>query len=80
MVNMLHQDYSGGEITHDRGILCVWQRGELHAEFWCVTIRISVRKPRGRWEDNIKMDPQETRWSGLDWIDLDVDRDGLWVL
>jgi len=80
MVNILHQDYSGGEITNDRGILRVWDRGELHAEFWCVTTRISVGKPRRRWEDNTKMYPNKTRWSGLDWIDMALDEDGLWVL
>jgi hypothetical protein len=61
VVKILHQDYLGGEITNDRGILCIWERGELHTEFWCVTRRISVGKSRRRWEDNSKMDPQETR-------------------
>jgi hypothetical protein len=27
-------------------------------------------RPRRRWEDNIKMDLQEIRRGGLDWIDL----------
>jgi hypothetical protein len=27
-----------------------------------------------KWEDNIKMDVQETGW-GMDWIDLAEDRD-----
>jgi hypothetical protein len=27
-------------------------------------------RPRSRWEDDIKKDPQEVRWSGMDWIDL----------
>jgi hypothetical protein len=26
--------------------------------------------PLRRWEDNIKMDPQEVGCGGLDWIDL----------
>jgi hypothetical protein len=25
--------------------------------------------------DNIKMDPREIGWNGMDWIDLDQDRD-----
>ena len=25
-------------------------------------------RPRRRWEDNIKMDLQEVRWRGMDWI------------
>jgi len=40
--------------------------------------RVLVRKPEGkgllgrprRWEDNIKMDLQEVRCGGMDWIDL----------
>ena len=32
-------------------------------------------RPRRRWEDNIKMDFQEVRWGGMDWIDLAQDRD-----
>jgi hypothetical protein len=36
--------------------------------------RRSLGRPRRRWEDNIKMDPQEVRW-GMDWIELAQDRD-----
>jgi hypothetical protein len=32
-------------------------------------------RPRCRWVDNIKMDLRETRWDGLDWVDLAQDRD-----
>ena len=32
-------------------------------------------RPRSRWEDNIKMDLQEVRYGGMDWIDLTQDRD-----
>jgi hypothetical protein len=48
--------------------------------------RISVGKPKGkrplgrptcRWEDNVKVDLRETRWSGMDWIDLAQNR-GQW--
>jgi hypothetical protein len=31
--------------------------------------------PRCRWEDNIKMDLQDVRCGGVDWIGLDQDRD-----
>ena len=31
--------------------------------------------PRRRWEDNIKMDLQEVRCGGMDWIELAQDRD-----
>ena len=32
-------------------------------------------KPRRKWEDNIKMDLQEVRCEGVDWIELAQDRD-----
>jgi hypothetical protein len=32
-------------------------------------------RPRRRWVDNIKMDPREIGWSGMDWLDLAQDRD-----
>jgi hypothetical protein len=32
-------------------------------------------RPRRRWEDNIKMDLQEVRCGGIDWIGLAQDRD-----
>jgi len=31
-------------------------------------------RPRRIWEDNIKMDLQEVRCVGVDWIELDQDR------
>ena len=32
-------------------------------------------RPRRRWEDNIKMNLQETRCGGMDWNELAQDRD-----
>ena len=32
-------------------------------------------RPRQRWEDNIKMDLQEVRRGGMDWIELTQDKD-----
>ena len=32
-------------------------------------------RPRCRWEDNIKMDLQEVRGGGGDWMELAQDRD-----
>jgi len=37
-------------------------------------------RPRRRWEDNIKIDCQEVRCGGMDWIDLAQDRDRWWAL
>jgi len=34
-----------------------------------------LRRPRHRWEDNIKMDLQEVGCGGMDWIKLAQDRD-----
>jgi hypothetical protein len=35
-------------------------------------------RPRGRWDDNIKMDLQEVGWGGMGWIDMAQDRDRWW--
>jgi hypothetical protein len=35
----------------------------------------SLVRPRHRWDDGIKLDLRETGWGGMDWIDLDEDRD-----
>jgi len=32
-------------------------------------------RPRGRWEDNIRMDLQEVGYWGMDWIELAEDTD-----
>ena len=31
-----------------------------------------------RWEDNIKVDLQELKYGGFDWIDLAQERDSWW--
>jgi hypothetical protein len=41
-----------------------------------------LRRPRHRWEDNIKMDLQEVGGGHRDWMELAQDRDSgghLWV-
>jgi hypothetical protein len=38
--------------------------------------RRPLGRPRLRWEDYIKMDLREVGWGGMDWIDLDQDREG----
>jgi hypothetical protein len=35
----------------------------------------SMGRPRRRWEDNIRMDLQEVRCRGMDWIGLAQGRD-----
>jgi hypothetical protein len=37
--------------------------------------RRSLRRPKHRWEDNIKMDLREIGWEGVDWMHLAQDRD-----
>ena len=34
-----------------------------------------LRRPKRRWEDNIKIDLQEVRFECVDWNDLAQDRD-----
>jgi hypothetical protein len=34
-----------------------------------------LRRPRSRWEDNIRMDLQELGCGVIDWIELAQDRD-----
>jgi hypothetical protein len=38
--------------------------------------KIPLRRPRRRWEDNIKTDLQEVGCGGMDWIELVQDRTG----
>jgi hypothetical protein len=34
-----------------------------------------LRRPRGRWVDNVKVDLRERGWDGMNYIDLAQDRD-----
>jgi hypothetical protein len=38
-----------------------------------------LRRPRCRWEDNIKVDLQEVGYGSMDWIELAQDRDRWWA-
>ena len=42
--------------------------------------RRPLGRPRGRWEDNIRMDLQEVGCGYVDWIGLVQDRDRGWML
>jgi hypothetical protein len=52
-------------------------RGEVYTGFWLGNKEGKGQSgiPRYRWEDSIKMDLQEVGWRGIDWINLDQDRD-----
>jgi len=52
-------------------------RGEAYRGFWWGNPegRIPLGRPRRRWEDNIKMDLQDVRCGGMEWIELTQDRD-----
>jgi hypothetical protein len=39
-----------------------------------------LRRPRRRWEDDIRVDLREIGWGGMYWIDLAQDRDQLRAL
>ena len=39
-----------------------------------------LRRPRRRWEDDIKMDLQEVGRGGGDWMEFAQDRDRWWAL
>jgi hypothetical protein len=40
----------------------------------------TLRRPRCRWEDNIKTDLQEIRWGDKNWTDLAQDMDSWWAV
>jgi len=51
----------------------------MYTGFWWRNVRERDQRPLGRprhrWEDNIKMDLQDVRYGGMDWIRLAQDRD-----
>jgi len=57
--------------------------GEMRALYRVLVRKLEekrpLRRPRRRWEDNIKIDLQEVMCEGVDWIDVVQDRDSLWA-
>jgi hypothetical protein len=48
----------------------------MHTIFWLENLKgSSLRRPRRRLEDNIRLDLREIRWEGLERIHLAQDRD-----
>jgi len=52
------------------------RRGVYRILVWKPEGKRPLGRPRGRCEDNIKMDLQEMTYGSMDWIDLAQDRDG----
>ena len=39
-----------------------------------------LRRLRHKWEDNIKMDPEEVGWRwGVEWFELSLNKNRLWA-
>jgi hypothetical protein len=53
--------------------------GEKRNAYRLLVEKPEVKRPQGRsgrrWMENIKMDPVESGWGGVDWIGLAQDRD-----
>ena len=49
----------------------------MYTEFWWGKPegKRPLGRPKGRWEENIKIDLQEVGCGGMDWIELAQDRD-----
>jgi hypothetical protein len=47
----------------------------VYTGFWWGNPPSTPLRPRHRWEDNIKMDLQEVKCGGMEWIDLAQDSD-----
>ena len=57
-------------------VACMGERRAVYRVLvWKPEGKRPLGRPRHRWEDNIKMDLQEVRCGGMDWIFLAQDRD-----
>ena len=53
----------------------VARMGERRGVYRVLVGKPEGKRPRPRWEDNMKMDLQEVGCGGMDWIELAEDRD-----
>jgi hypothetical protein len=55
------------------------RRWHIYTKLWSENLKgkMSLGKPRRRWEENIRMDLREIRWKGVDWKLLALDRQQL---
>jgi len=51
------------------------EAGEVQSFSGQILEKETTGKPRRRWENNIKIDPQDVGWEDRDLIDLTQDRD-----
>jgi hypothetical protein len=66
----LHQKYyKGDKIKDEMGRACSTQGREG---------KRLPRRPRHKWEDNIRLGLREIGWKGMNWIHLAQDRDQWW--
>jgi ribosome biogenesis protein Nip4 len=42
--------------------------------------KIPLRRPRHKWEDNVRRDLREIGWEGVNWIHLAQDLDQWWAV
>jgi hypothetical protein len=47
----------------------------MHTIFWLENAKRPLRRPRYRWEDNIRRHLREIEWEGVAWMHLAQDRD-----
>ena len=51
------------------------RRGIYTVLVWKPVGKRPLVRPRHKWEDNIKIDPQKVGCGGMEWIELAQDRD-----
>jgi hypothetical protein len=72
--------YSGNQIEKNEMGGHVARMGEKRGAYRILVGRPEgrrpLRRPRRRWENNIKMDLREVGWVGMNWIKVAQDRAG----